>query len=408
MLHKLAKATVICLALSITSWIGYGIFRYFTYAQKPVISMLVLENNGSYQNILTASLTADHDYKIRSVKLVLDGKPFEPTENERLSIPTKINAKRFSYPFSIDTTSLSNGKHLLEAFVTDGSYKRNTNHFTWQFYADNIPLKAAFIEQTYKVDQGRTLHLKINVSKSLHRGEVTLFSKTYTFSAEGDSHLYECFIPIGCEQAPGEQAVEVELEDAVHNKIKLTTSINVVEFPFKKQRGFQVSDEKLEEEKEVSLNAKILDEALEKWLGNSPKRKLWSGTFILPMEVKRITTPHGEIRMTPARGRYLHKGIDLVNAPKSVVWASQIGTIIIKERYLMSGNTVVIDHGLGVFTKYYHLDSFADIEVGDVVKKGNPIGRVGMTGYASGYHLHWELTVQNISVDPLDWTTHIC
>jgi murein DD-endopeptidase MepM/ murein hydrolase activator NlpD len=73
----------------------------------------------------------------------------------------------------------------------------------------------------------------------------------------------------------------------------------------------------------------------------------------------------------------------------------------------MTGNTVVLDHGLGVFTLYCHLEDFTDIEVGDSVKKGNPIGRLGMTGYASGYHLHWELRINNISVDPFEWTTSI-
>ena len=53
----------------------------------------------------------------------------------------------------------------------------------------------------------------------------------------------------------------------------------------------------------------------------------------------------------------------------------------------------------------YDLEEFTPgLEVGDFVKKGNPIGRVGKTGYASGYHLHWELRVNNIPVDPLQWT----
>ena len=78
--------------------------------------------------------------------------------------------------------------------------------------------------------------------------------------------------------------------------------------------------------------------------------------------------------------------------------------MIIKDRYVMSGNTIVLDHGCGIFTLYYHLEDFADIEIGDFVKKGNPMGRIGKTGYATGYHLHWELRVNNVSVDPFQWT----
>jgi len=86
------------------------------------------------------------------------------------------------------------------------------------------------------------------------------------------------------------------------------------------------------------------------------------------------------------------------------VWATQSGKVIIKDRYLMSGNTVAIDHGCGIVSLYYHLEDFADIEVGDMLKKGNPVGTLGMTGYASGYHLHWELRVNGTPVDPLQWT----
>ena len=70
----------------------------------------------------------------------------------------------------------------------------------------------------------------------------------------------------------------------------------------------------------------------------------------------------------------------------------------------MSGNTIAIDHGHGIVSLYYHLNDFSDIEVGDSVKKGNPVGTLGMTGYASGYHLHWELRVNGVPVDPLQWT----
>ena len=70
----------------------------------------------------------------------------------------------------------------------------------------------------------------------------------------------------------------------------------------------------------------------------------------------------------------------------------------------MSGNTVVLEHGMGVHSHYYHLNDFAEIEVGDVIGKGVKIGRMGKTGYATGYHLHWEVRIDNVAVDPLEWT----
>lgn len=155
------------------------------------------------------------------------------------------------------------------------------------------------------------------------------------------------------------------------------------------------------------MNSKILAEALQKWIEHSPNKKLWTGSFEVPTVIRKITTPFGEIRITPEMGRYYHRAVDIANTPRSVVWASQKGKVIIKDRYVMSGNTIVLDHGLGVFTKYFHLDDFADIEVGDTLNKGEPVGKVGMTGYANGYHLHWELSVNGVSVDPLEWTKSV-
>lgn len=100
----------------------------------------------------------------------------------------------------------------------------------------------------------------------------------------------------------------------------------------------------------------------------------------------------------------MHKALDVINLPKSVVWATQDGVVALKERYDVSGNTVVIDHGHGILSLFYHLDDFADLEVGQKIAQGKPVGTLGKTGYATGYHLHWEMRVRNNPVDPMQWT----
>ena len=90
--------------------------------------------------------------------------------------------------------------------------------------------------------------------------------------------------------------------------------------------------------------------------------------------------------------------------PKSVVWATQNGVVVHKGRYASSGNTVVVDHGWGLLSLFFHLEDIADIKVGTKVAKGNPLGTIGKTGYATGYHLHWEMRINNIPVDPMQWT----
>ena len=69
------------------------------------------------------------------------------------------------------------------------------------------------------------------------------------------------------------------------------------------------------------------------------------------------------------------------------------------------GNIVILDHGAGVYSTYAHLQQ-ATVAVGDDVKAGQVIARVGTTGFSTGPHLHWEVWVNGANVDPLDWTHH--
>lgn len=361
-----------------------------------------LEQDGTYHKELHCAITANNDYKISYVRLFVDTKEID------LGRAGNVGAKQFDVPLNIDTTHMTDGKHTLEVEAVDSSYHHNNARKQWTFYVDNKPLRATFIETSYKVDQGKTLHFKVQANKKLKTVDIQCLSKTYQCTPTDDlATTFECFIPIECEAIPQETTATATIEDLVKNTMSSTAQVKIVEFAFKKQKGFVVSQEKLNEESEVSASHKVLEEALGKWVNESPKKKMWTGPFETPVEVQRMATPFGEIRVTPERGRHLHKGVDLINRPRCPVWAAQTGKVIIKDRFFLTGNTVVLDHGLGVFTLYGHLEEYADIQVGDIVKKGNPVGKLGMTGYATGYHLHWEVRINNIAVDPIEWTTTV-
>jgi murein DD-endopeptidase MepM/ murein hydrolase activator NlpD len=160
----------------------------------------------------------------------------------------------------------------------------------------------------------------------------------------------------------------------------------------------------MEQEKVLGADNKRLGDALETITKESPHEKLWRGPFVMPIDSPRVTCEFGTIRTTTEKGRYMHKGLDIVNLPRAVVWSPQDGVVVHKERYAFTGNTVVIDHGWGILSLFYHLENFSEIQVGQKVAKGNPVGTVGKTGYATGYHLHWEMRVNNVQVDPMQWT----
>ncbi len=399
MLHKFKTPLIVAFVSIVTVYTGVKILSYFTHSDLPEINLYGLQKDGYYAGVVECNVVSENSYKVDLISVFLDGKEIDLKSNKN------IGRKSIKLPFVVDTQNLDDGKHVLDIEIVDGSYNKNKNEERFDFYVDNVPLKAAFLQQEYKVEQGRTIHAKIQSNKKLSNAKIQFLEQSYDFYPESEySKIYECFIPLDCEQNSGEYILDVQLQDFVENKVKLVGKATIKASHFPKQKGFSVAQGKLEEEKEISMSNKILEEALEKWLEDSPDKKLWSGNFELPIDLKRVSTPFGEIRVTSEKGRYLHKAVDILDSPRSVVWSSQAGRIIIKDRFLLTGNTVVVDHGIGIFTIYCHLEDFAAVEVGDLIKKGNPIGRLGMTGYANGYHLHWELRVNNVAVDPFQWT----
>ena len=397
------KKTRIILALALTmpllTWFGNTIFRYFSYQTPPQIVLKGVDDNAYYTGTIACGLNGSSDYKIATVAISLDGTPLD------IKTARHIGAKTFERSFDLDTATLNDGKHTIALEACDSSYHHNKTSIAREFFVDNKQLKAAFLQSEYILEQGRSIHAQLQTNKPVKKLQLSFLSNTYECYPESEgSTIYEAFIPTDCEDIPNEYLLTAEISDAVNNSVKLTNRVKIKQADFKKAKGFNVAKGKLDSEKEVSMNSKILQDALLHWLKDSPKRKLWSGQFIAPCEILRISTPFGEIRTTAEKGRYHHAAIDIINHPKSTIWAAQDGKVIIKDRFLLSGNTVVLDHGLGVTSLYFHLEDFADIEVGDIIKKGTPLGRLGMTGYASGPHLHWEIRIHNRQVDPLQWT----
>ena len=132
---------------------------------------------------------------------------------------------------------------------------------------------------------------------------------------------------------------------------------------------------------------------------------LWEGPFVQPRNTK-VFANFAETRTYVYQGREIdtqvHYGYDLASTKQSPVPAANKGVVVFAGPLSIYGNTVVLDHGLGLQTLYGHLSSL-DVKVGDRVDKEHVLGRTGATGLAIGDHLHYEVLVSGISVTPLEW-----
>jgi murein DD-endopeptidase MepM/ murein hydrolase activator NlpD len=133
------------------------------------------------------------------------------------------------------------------------------------------------------------------------------------------------------------------------------------------------------------------------------RQQLWMGPFIVPVEGP-ITSQFGTRRSyNGGAAQSYHEGIDYDAPPGAAVLAANEGQVALDEPLTVRGNAVIIDHGLGIHSGYYHLSEI-NVQEGQPVKKGDVVGKVGNTGLATGPHLHWEIRVSGINVDPAQWT----
>ena len=139
--------------------------------------------------------------------------------------------------------------------------------------------------------------------------------------------------------------------------------------------------------------------------------RYWSGMFKSPAVYYEFSAYYGE-RRTYNNGalKNFHTGVDFAGGMGLPISAPADGVVVYTGLLTVRGNATVINHGWGVYSAYFH-QSEIDVKVGDVVKQGQVIGKVGNTGRVqdssafegAGSHLHWELWVNGIQVDPLQW-----
>ena len=137
---------------------------------------------------------------------------------------------------------------------------------------------------------------------------------------------------------------------------------------------------------------------------NTPGREIYTvDAFVRPVVSTRRTSPFGARRIfqyvTGESDTTLHNGIDYGIPIGTDVMASARGRVVVARYRIVTGNSVVIEHLPGLFSIYYHLDSIA-VSEGSIVEAGTLLGLSGVTGLATGPHLHWEVRVSGESADP--------
>lgn len=147
-------------------------------------------------------------------------------------------------------------------------------------------------------------------------------------------------------------------------------------------------------------------EQLKTVLSVRSERAMWEGCFSYPVEEPDIISGFGKKRVyyiekKRAMTRY-HRGVDFKGETGDPVLSPAGGVVVFASERITTGNTLVIDHGQGVFSLFFHLDGIS-VPLGTTVTKGMVVAEIGATGITEGSHLHWGVLADGIYVDPIDW-----
>ena len=239
----------------------------------------------------------------------------------------------------------------------------------------------------------------VSVTGSFEAGTAEFLGRTYALTQGTRSKF--TFVPVGVDDPEGEQVLTVNLVlprgsvgTIVRDVIVLPTEWALEHIEVVVMEGDLVLDPVARADEEALLAETFMLWTLE---------KLWDGPWLLPVRGP-LSSRFGVQRSFnggPKGGH--HGGVDFAAAEGVPVVATNGGTVVVAQQLAVRGNMVIIDHGGGVLSGYAHLSTFAVAE-GQHVDAGQLIAFVGTTGLATGAHLHWEMSVHGVLVDPLRFT----
>lgn len=215
----------------------------------------------------------------------------------------------------------------------------------------------------------------------------------------GKSKSWHGLIGVDLEKPPGRYPWKVSWPVSEGEALSCSVFISVRAGKFPTER-LKVEEQFVEPNPEQQKRAEEDQKKMQALYDTVTPARLWEGKFQLPLKGVITGGNFGRRRILNGQARSPHSGVDFPAAAGTPVFASQAGKVVLAEELYYSGNTVVLDHGYGIYTLYAHLSEIG-VHPGDMVKAGVEIGKVGATGRVTGPHLHWGLTIDHARVNAM-------
>ncbi|TDI14575.1 MAG: M23 family metallopeptidase [Acidobacteria bacterium] len=330
---------------------------------------------------------------------------------------------------SLPESILSEGEFLLEVRVRDQSdlwFWENEVFEQRSFNLDLTPPRIQTLSDQHYIRQGGSEAILYKVSEDTVASGVQVgehLFRGYPLPGRGQG-THVCLFALAHDQAPA-TAMYVWAEDAAGNRNQ--TSFWKRAFPVKfRKRNIQLSESMINAvvpeilaHTDMTLGESVLETFLEingrlreinhrqieEISRQSVGHLLWSGAF-LQLSNSQVESAFADHRTYYYKSQKVdqqtHLGFDLATVAHGAVESANDGIVVFADYLGIYGNTVLVDHGLGLISLYGHLSSI-EVQEGQGITKGAILGRTGQTGLAAGDHLHFSMILQGVQVNPLEW-----
>jgi murein DD-endopeptidase MepM/ murein hydrolase activator NlpD len=246
--------------------------------------------------------------------------------------------------------------------------------------------------------QGGLVAVSLKSDEPLSSAILSSGGREAAMERDGEGRLFLGLAGVDFESAVGPRALDVAVEGMCGDRHAVHREISVVSGRFPSQK-LKVPPAFVEPPASELERIREDKEKVGRVWGSGDPRRMWIGPFALPVDAA-ATDNFGSRRVLNGKPRSSHEGADLAAPAGAPVTAPGPGRVALADNLYFSGGTVILDHGAGLFTMYFHL-SRIDVEAGDAVAAGGRLGAVGATGRATGPHLHWGARLNRSRINPL-------
>ena len=252
---------------------------------------------------------------------------------------------------------------------------------------------------TARPQQGEIVVVTLRSAAPLASASLSDGVREFAMEAVGDGRVYRALLGVDFESKIGKKTIEVAATDGTGAPRAVSKTIDVRSGKFPTQK-LKVAPAYVEPPESERARIAADREKVKAVYAAADSERRFASAFQRPVE----SQSHGSFgvrRVFNNEPRSPHDGVDLAAPQGEPVFAAAPAIVDLAEDLYFSGGTVILDHGSGLFTFYFHLSAI-DVRPGDTVAAGQKIGAVGATGRATGPHLHWGARLHGARVNPLD------